>query len=76
MGGFTSRTFGISEKEYVKYKEWYEEHKRTGCEIATGYTGAIGGGLCIIFCPTSLGDSITVRCGCGAEIDITDYEDW
>lgn len=76
MGGFTSRVFEISEKEYETYREWYEEHKKTGCHFATGYTGAIGGGISVIFYPTSLGAAVTVRCDCGEEINITDYEAW
>ncbi len=37
---------------------------------------AIGGRFTYSFCPTSLGDIITVKCFCGEEIDITDYGSW
>lgn len=76
MGGkYTDKTFVMSDKEYETYEKWYEEHKKTGCRF-TGYTGAIGGGLIFSFFPTSLGSAITVKCGCGEEINITDYESW
>lgn len=40
------------------------------------YYGAIGGALTYSFTPTTLGVVIKVKCACGKEIDVTDYEGW
>ena len=74
-GDKLNNIFKISDKEFEKYQEWYKEHKASGCKW-TGYIGAIGGGLDIIFSPTSVGTGVTVRCGCGAEVDLTDISEW
>jgi len=38
--------------------------------------GAIGGALTYIFGPTSIGVVVKVKCACGKELDVTDYENW
>jgi len=40
------------------------------------YVGAIGGNLTYMFKPTGLGVITTVRCACGGELDLTDWESW
>lgn len=40
------------------------------------YVGPIGGNLTFSFTPTGLGVIAKVRCSCGAELDLTDYESW
>lgn len=38
--------------------------------------GAIGGAISYIFAPTSLGVVVKVKCACGKELDVSDYEGW
>ncbi len=38
--------------------------------------GAIGGVTSFTFTPTGLGVIVKVRCGCGEEVDITDFDSW
>lgn len=69
---FTLKTFEITDKEYNKIKQWDKEHECTykpkyGIEK---YCGAIGGHLSIEFMPTSLGEIVTVKCGCGKELEV------
>jgi hypothetical protein len=40
------------------------------------YTGAIGGGDEYRFCPCSIGVAVIYKCKCGAELDLTEYENW
>lgn len=40
------------------------------------YTGAIGGAYTWEFTPTGLGTVTKVRCSCGEELDLTDYDSW
>jgi hypothetical protein len=41
------------------------------------YTGVTGGNLSFTFAPTTLGTAIRVRDSItGAEIDLSDYDDW
>ena len=65
-------SFYLNENDKVKLHKWREEHD-SGCFIQ--YKGAIGGGLTYCFTPTSIGTVIKVKCACGEEIDLTNY-DW
>jgi hypothetical protein len=38
--------------------------------------GAIGGAVTYSFTPTSLGEVVKVKCACGKELDVSDYEGW
>lgn len=57
----------ITEKMHNEMAEWYETHNEGKCN--TGYHGAIGGDITFEITPTSIGDFLTVRCSCGAELD-------
>lgn len=73
-GWWDQTKFEISGEELKKYKEWYEEHNKS-CPLYQN-VGAIGGRLKYSFVPTGLGIVIVVRCSCGEELDLTDYENW
>ena len=66
--------FHIVGEDYEEYKKWYEEHNKA-CPLYMN-DGAIGGRLEYAFRPTGLGSIITVRCGCGEELDLTHSENW
>ena len=53
--------------------EWRATHE---CELRGKYLGAIGGKDSIEFGFTSIGTAIVAKCGCGASLDVTRYEDW
>ena len=41
------------------------------------YSGAVGGGYKYIFCPTSIGVGVIIRCDTlNKELDVTDYDLW
>lgn len=69
--------FELTEEQQKKYKEWAATHE---CPYRTRgewrYVGAIGGEDTFCFTPTGLGKIIKVKCACGAEIDLTDYDLW
>lgn len=73
--------FGIIDKQEIEnYLEWINNHK---CKFTYDPdknpfppTGAIGGGLTYSFTPTGLGVIIKVKCACGEEADVTDYDSW
>ena len=60
--------FELCSEEIKKLNEW-DKHE---CTVKNNQ-GAIGGRLTFFFTPTSLGTIIKVKCGCGEEIDLTDY---
>lgn len=68
--------FKIEEKEYKNYIKWILDHKDV-CKIVNPLSqGAIGGALTYSFTPTNLGMIIKIKCSCGEEIDVTEYEHW
>lgn len=63
--------FTLTPNEVDEYNKFIEEHKKCKC-FAT-----IGGKISIIFTPTGLGDSKSVKCNiCGKEKEITDVSNW
>jgi len=61
-------SFELSEQENKILKKWLTKHDKK-CRFSCGI---IGGRLTYIFNPTSLGCLITVQCGCGGKICLTD----
>ena len=57
----------ITPEMHKEMQEWYRTHNDGKC--ANSYHGAIGGNVTFEITPTSIGDCITVKCGCGAELD-------
>ena len=69
--------FELTEEQQKKYEEWASTHEcpyRTQGELR--YVGAIGGADAFCFTPTGLGIITVVKCACGAEINLTDYDLW
>lgn len=73
MIGNNNMEFCLTEEEENKYRVWIKEHNET-CPIK--YSGAIGGKITFQFTPTSLGLITKVICGCGKELNLTDFEGW
>lgn len=47
------------------------------CGWATPYTGAIGGGVDIVFTPTGVGNVVVFQCNSlGLSYNATDYDSW
>ena len=73
--------FELTKEQSNLVKQWQASHD---CKLRTDeygikneiYVGPIGGSTEYIFIPTSIGNICKVRCTCGAELDLTDYEDW
>jgi hypothetical protein len=63
--------YKLDKEQIRKISEWEYNHN---CVIKN--LGAIGGKLTFSFTPTNLGIVTKVKCCCGKEIDLTDYEDW
>jgi len=68
-------SFSLDKEQLKKFKEWDEEHKGRCAFGDPMKQGAIGGRLTFSFTPTSLGEISKVKCTCGEDIDLTDY-DW
>ncbi len=66
------KLFEFSDLEAASAIEWDKAHE---CSLKDD-RGAIGGRLSYTFTPTSLGCIIKVKCGCGAELDLTAYDEW
>lgn len=66
--------FNLTPEEEELYQLWKEEHNLS-CPLK-GNTGAIGGRLTFCFTRTSLGQIVNVKCACGSEICLTDFEVW
>lgn len=68
--------FNVDKEESAKLNEWLKKHDES-CRFADPEKqGAIGGRLTYSFTPTSLGCVAKVRCACGGEVDLTNYEHW
>ena len=64
--------FKLNEKENDLAEKFMQEHRHP--EV---YKGTIGGHINYIFTPTSIGDSVNIRCNiCDKEENITDYDTW
>ena len=74
--------FELTEKEYQKYTEWADTHeckfriKKEWMSKPMRYVGPIGGEDTFCFTPTGLGTAVKVKCACGAEINLTNYDEW
>ena len=68
--------FKLDNEETVKMQVWLIEHDKV-CKFRDGAkTGAIGGRISYTFTPTSLGIIKNVKCACGEETCVNDFEDW
>ena len=74
----SSGSFRISLKEARDATRWLKNHAST-CEKLNLFIEkeTVSGGLIsYIFTPTSIGNGVAVRCACGKECDVTDYDNW
>lgn len=71
---FGCKTFEITDDELEKIREWDKNHEciYKPAHGSEKYCGAIGGDLSIEFIPTSIGEVVIVKCGCGKELTVRD----
>lgn len=62
--------FEFTSEQEAKYQQWHKE------KCVMFGRGSIGGRLTYEFTPTSLGLVVKVKCACGQEIDLSEYENW
>lgn len=67
--------FTITENEAGNLNNWIEEHDKKCPFTDPMKQGAIGGRFTYSFTPTSLGQITKIKCACGEEKDVTEY-DW
>ena len=68
--------FSLDHAQSMKLNDWKILHK-VECEFEDSMRqGAIGGRWTYCFMPTGLEIVVKVKCACGAEVDITDYNNW
>lgn len=73
--------YQIEVEQWPAYEAWSMEHDQVCPHFDDGKSpisksGDIGGRLTFSFTPTSLGVVTVVKCACGAEVNLTDYESW
>ena len=62
----------LNKDELEAFHIWNNSHK---C-WATEDSGTTGGRLTYCFIPTGIGVVKVIKCACGEEINVTDYESW
>ena len=68
--------FKLDDRDNKEFSKWKKEHDKT-CKFADLMNqGAIGGRFTYSFTPTGLGCIVTVKCGCGEELNLTHEEEW
>lgn len=72
----TGMEFTLTEEQSKKAADWKEKHDKTCIFADPNKQGAIGGRITYCFTGTSLGIIAKIKCGCGEELDLTDYEEW
>jgi hypothetical protein len=73
--------FTLNGTELIKFRAWEAGHDKTCTFRDDGKppacpSGAIGGRLTYSFTPTGLGHITVVKCLCGAEVNVTDFDNW
>lgn len=65
--------FTVPDEEADKSRKWRKDHDKICPQIEVG---AIGGKFTWSFTPTGLGCILKLKCACGEELDLTDYDSW
>ena len=73
--------FVLEGTELAKFRAWEAEHNKTCRYYDDGTSpecpsGAIGGQFTFKFTPTGLGYIITIKCLCGKDVNVTDFDNW
>ena len=71
---FNQRGFILSKEQQEEVDRWWEQHKNK--KHPDGYFGVNGGPLTYSFNPTSMGEIITVKCSCGEELNLTNFDEF
>ena len=65
--GVTTISFDLDQDQVGRANRWAKRHK---CERAGQY-GSAGDKFSFTFCPSGIGDFVSVKCSCGATLDLT-----
>lgn len=68
--------FRLNDDETKRFYRWLNEHDKTCRYSSPLNSGAIGGRLTYSFTPNGLGEIIRIKCACGKEVCVTNYEEW
>lgn len=63
--------FSLTQDQLHQATRWIKRHK---CTIKE--EGAIGGKITYCFTPTGIGMAESIKCACGQEKNLADYESW
>jgi hypothetical protein len=71
-------SFALTAEQVAKASEFMRNHECTlrVDEAGMRQVGAIGGAAEYCFTPTALGVCETVKCACGADMNLTNYDEW
>ena len=67
-------TFTLNDKEMDSIKKFLEEHMKNCPYLEPKTAGWLGSPIHYIFTPDSIGTSVSIKCNCGAEANVGDYE--
>ncbi len=68
--------FSWTKEGQKRLNKWLLNHNKKCPYSNLSKTGPVRGGLTFTFTPTTLGTVTVVRCLCGKETDLTDYDSW
>lgn len=69
------KTFEISDEQLRNINKWLEEHSKT-CPYFTVNFKYLGSPISYIFTPDSIGTGVIIKCICGKEADVSDYDNF
>jgi len=67
-------TFTLNDKEMDNIRKWLEEHTKNCPCFEPKTAGWFGSPIHYVFTPSSIGTGVRIKCNCGAEADVGDYE--
>ncbi len=69
------RTFTLNDTEVENITNWLKSHAEKCPHFGQQTQNHIGSPVNYIFTPSGMGNSVRIKCNCGEEKDVGDYDD-